>query len=360
MNGIIGITSLAMKNETSDKQREYLSKIEQSANSLLRIIDDILDFSKIEAGRLEIEKTEFSVRSFINNIQNITAFFVQEKGIELFFSISDKIDFNVIGDSLRLQQVMLNILSNAIKFTDEGHIAISVDIIERSANTAMLLFTVKDTGIGMTPEHASKVFDAFSQADSSTTRKYGGTGLGLAISKKLVELLGGQIWLESSLNSGTTFSFTAAFETVIARSLSAADDYDLSGFVVPHESLGARILLVEDNEINQLIAYELLSEAGFHVDVADNGKEAVAMVTQNDYQIILMDLQMPEMDGFTATSIMRANKKLHSIPIVAMTANAMQGDREKSIRAGMVDHITKPLNPKTLLETVCHWLSADK
>ena len=359
MNGIIGITNLAIKNETSDKQMEYLSKIDQSAKSLLRIIDDILDFSKIEAGRLEIEKAEFCVRTFINDIRNIQAFVAQEKGIGLIVTISDKLDFNVIGDSFRLQQVMLNILSNAIKFTHVGFIEIGVEVNERSKDSAELLFTIKDTGIGMTPEQASGVFDAFSQADSSTTRKYGGTGLGLAISKKLVELLGGRIWLESSPGQGTSFYFTALFETTEARDLSAAGGYDAADFTVSPELLGARILLVEDNEINQIIAYELLSEAGFSVDIAENGVEAIEMVSKNDYGIILMDLQMPEMDGFTATSVMRSNERLQNIPIVAMTANAMHGDREKSIRAGMVDHITKPLNPRALLETVCRWLGPE-
>ena len=358
MNGIIGITNLAIKNETSGRQMEYLDKIKQSASSLLRIIDDILDFSKIEAGRLEIEKAEFSIRGLINDVRNITAFFVNEKGIEFIINISDKLDFNVLGDSLRLQQVILNITSNAIKFTHEGHITISVDVVERSENTAKLLFVIKDTGIGMTKEQASKVFGAFNQADSSTTRKYGGTGLGLAISKNIIELLGGEIWLESSPGKGTAFSFTVVFETTKASDMAVSETFSIEDFDVPPGCKGARILLVEDNEINQIIAFELLSEAGFAVDIASNGKEAINMVLGNDYGVILMDLQMPEMDGFTATSIMRSDKKFHNTPIVAMTANAMQGDKEKSIRAGMVDHVTKPLDPRILLETVCHWLGA--
>ena len=356
MNGIIGITNIAIKKETSEKQLEYLGKIKQSAKSLLRIIDDILDFSKIEAGRLEIENSEFCVRSLINDIRNIQAFFAQEKGIEFIVGISDKLDFNVVGDSLRLQQVVLNILSNAIKFTHDGFISISAEVAERGEDSAKLLFVIKDTGIGMTQEQSSRVFDEFSQADSSTTRKYGGTGLGLTISKKLVELMGGQIWLDSSPGEGTSFYFTVVVKPVPARALTSAGVYETEDFVVPPEALGARILLVEDNDINQLIARELLSEAGFVVDIAENGKEAVLMVSQNDYGIILMDIQMPEMDGFTATSIIRSNEMLNNVPIVAMTANAMHGDREKSIQAGMVDHITKPLNPATLLETVCRWL----
>jgi len=358
MNGIIGITNLAIKNETSEKQKEYLNKIKQSASSLLRIINDILDFSKIEAGRLEIEKTEFCIHSLVNDIKNIAAYFVNEKGIELVINVSDKVDFNVLGDSLRLQQVILNIVSNAIKFTHEGHITISVAVEERSGNNAKLLFSIRDTGIGMTEEQAAKVFGAFSQADSSTTRKYGGTGLGLAISKNIVELLGGTIWLKSTPGKGTTFFFTVSFETTEARDLTVADNFGAAKPIIPEQFKGARILLAEDNEINQIIAYELLNEAGFSVEIASNGKEAIEMVWQKDYGIILMDVQMPEMDGLTATGIIRSDERFKNTPIVAMTANAMQGDREKSIQAGMVDHITKPLDPNILMETVCYWLGA--
>jgi len=356
MHGIIGITNLAIKNETSVRQLDYLKKIELSANALLRIIDDILDFSKIEAGRLDIEKAEFSLRTLIDDIRNIASFFVEEKGIELIISISKNLDFNVLGDSLRLQQVIWNILSNAIKFTHEGYISISIDVAVRSGDSATLIFKIKDTGIGMTPEQAEKVFDAFSQADSSTTRKYGGTGLGLAISKSLVELQGGEIWFVSAPGSGTEFYFTVVFETTKERDLSGARADTSSDFVVPREVAGAQILLVEDNEINQIIAYELLSEAGFKVSIASDGKEAVEMANKNKPDIILMDLQMPVMDGYTATRIIRSDNSFDDVPIVAMTANAMQGDKEKSIRAGMVDHITKPLNPLVLLETVCRRL----
>ena len=360
MNGIIGITNLALKNETSDMQRDYLKRIDQSAKSLLRIINDIPDFSKVEAGKLEVEKSEFRIGSVINDIRNMTAFSVSQKGLEFSADISEDINFNLVGDSLRLQQVLLNITSNAIKFTHKGQIGISVSVLDRDESTAELLFAVKDTGIGMTEEQASKVFDAFGQADSSTTRKYGGTGLGLAICKALVELMNGRIWLESEFNVGTTFYFSARFETVNERELSYADNADYSDFVVPPECLGARILLVEDNEINQMIANEVLVGAGFEVDIAGNGEEALSKVMQHDYDIILMDIQMPEMDGLTATSIIRSDARYDHIPIVAMTANAMRGDKERSIKAGMDDHITKPLNPCLFLEKICHWLNASK
>jgi len=357
MNGIIGITNLALKKEASDTQREYLKKIDLSAKSLLRILDDILDFSKIEAGRLEIEKTEFNIQAVMNDIRNITAFSLSQKSISFTINISEALDFHVIGDSLRLQQVLLNIISNAIKFTHDGGIVVNAGVAARGENSAELVFSVTDTGIGMTEEQVSKIFDAFGQADSSTTRKYGGTGLGLAICKSLVELMGGRIWIESEFGTGTTFFFTATFETVQAHDMPAADNHtDAEDYRIPAEFLGAQLLLAEDNEINRLIANELLTTAGFSVDIADNGIEAVNMVSEKEYDLILMDIQMPEMDGFTATSIIRSNAAFDHIPIIAMTANAMQGDRERSLLAGMDDHITKPLMPALLMETICNWL----
>jgi len=356
MNGIIGITNLALEKETSETGRDYLLKIDQSAKSLLRIINDILDFSKIEANRLELEKTEFRIDTVMSEVGGITAFSVVQKGLEFNIDISKNIDFNVIGDSLRLQQVLLNLTSNAVKFTHEGSITISADVTEREGNTAELLFSVKDTGIGMSEKQTAEIFKAFGQADSSTTRKYGGTGLGLAISKSLVEMMDGKIWLESTPGAGSTFFFTARFETVGARELETDIDADGAAAEVPEEFKGARILLAEDNEINSIIAQELLGTAGFVVDPAVNGSVAANMVRENDYELILMDIQMPEVDGFTATRIIRSFEEYRRIPIVAMTANAMQGDKEKSLEAGMNDHITKPLVPKELIETVCRWI----
>jgi len=357
MNGIIGITNIAMKKETSDSQKEYLVKIDQSAKSLLRIIDDILDFSKIEAGRLEIEKAEFNVSTVLNDIRNITSFSVSQKSIEFYIEMSDKINFSVIGDSLRLRQVLLNLTSNAIKFTQRGSVTISVDVASINGNNAELLFKVSDTGIGMTEEQASRVFDAFRQADTSTTRKYGGTGLGLAISQTLVGLMGGCIWVETIPDVGSTFYFTAILETTELDENLDSDSTDDGEYTVPEELLGARLLLAEDNEINRMIANEVLESVGFVVDNAVNGLEAVERITKTRYDMILMDLQMPEMDGFTATQIIRANSDYEKTPIIAMTANAMQGDREKSLQAGLDDHITKPLMPKLMLKTICSWLS---
>jgi len=281
---------------------------------------------------------------------------VKQKTIEFEINVSDKIDFNLIGDSLRLEQVLLNIASNAVKFTHEGGVTISIDVSEKSENRAKLLFSVKDTGIGMSEKQTAIIFDAFGQADSSTTRIYGGTGLGLAICKSLVEHMGGELWVDSALGVGTTFFFTAYFETVEARDLSNDENDNESDYMVAEEYRGARLLLAEDNEINQLIAEELLTIAGFSVDIAENGAVAIDMVEKNCYDLVLMDIQMPETDGFDATKIIRSNEKFKDLPILAMTANAMQGDREKSLQAGMNDHITKPLVPKDMLKSICHWL----
>jgi len=360
MNGIIGITNLALRNEKSEQQRSYLTKIDQSAKWLLRIIGDILDFSKIEAQKLELEMSEFRIESVIKEVTNIIAFNAMQKAIDIETNISDKIKFNLIGDYYRLEQVLLNISSNAVKFTNEGNVAISVDVNEINGSNVKLLFSIKDTGIGMSDKQKEKIFETFRQADSSTTRIYGGTGLGLAICKSLLELMGGEIWVESTPGVGTTFYFTACFETAKERELESDAHRLDEEYIVADELRGAHILLAEDNEINSLIAVELLTTAGFTVDVAENGTIAVELVKKNKYDLVLMDIQMPETDGFTATKIIRSSKKYAGLPIIAMTANAMRGDREKSLQAGMNDHITKPVIPYDMLQTICHWLKESK
>ena len=356
MNGIIGITNLALRHEESEQQRGYLTKIDQSAKWLLRILDDILDFSKIEASKLELEMSEFQIKSVISEVNNIIAFTAMQKSISIEMKISEDINFNLIGDSLRLEQVLLNISSNAVKFTKEGGVTTGVEVLEKNDNDAKLLFSIKDTGIGMSEKQASIIFEAFGQADSSTTRKYGGTGLGLAICKSLVELMDGEIWVESKPDEGTTFFFTARFKIAEARELSHNDNINDVEYKVPDEFQGATILLAEDNEINRVIAEELLSTAGFNVDMAENGIIAEEMVLNKDYDLVLMDIQMPKKDGFSATRAIRSYEKYKNLPILAMTANAMSGDREKSLQAGMNDHITKPLVPNDMLKTICHWL----
>jgi len=355
MNGIIGVTNLALKNEKSETQRAYLQKIDQSAKSLLRIINDILDFSKIEAGRLVFEDAEFRLDALLNEIRNVVAFSVAQKGLDFSVNISGDIDFNLVGDSLRLQQILLNIVGNAVKFTSRGSVSVDIGVVQKNNGSAELLFAVKDTGIGMNETQAAVVFDSFGQAETSTARRYGGTGLGLAICKSLVAMMGGRIWFTSEPGVGTTFFFTIIIKTAektAEREPERADE----DFVVDKKFFGTRLLLAEDNEINQLIANEILSAAGFIIDIADNGAIAVRMAKETVYDLVLMDIQMPEMDGFAATAAIRADYRYRAIPILAMTANAMQGDRERSAEAGMDDHITKPIMPNEMLATICRWL----
>ncbi len=524
MNAIIGMTHLALKTDLTPKQREYLSKIQSSANSLLGIINDILDFSKIEAGKLDMEAVEFDLSQTLDNVANVVSVKAQEKeNLEVLFYIDSRVPHFLIGDPLRLNQILVNLGNNAVKFTERGEIVLMTKMKSRSDNRITLQFSMRDTGIGMTAEQQAKLFQAFSQADTSTTRKYGGTGLGLTISKRLVNMMGGDIWVESEPGQGTTFSFTAEFglgkekakkrympapdlrgmnvlvvddnttsRDILRKMLESfsfsvsvaasgaegiteledadknkpielvimdwkmpgmdgieasklikshqglskipaivlvtaygreevvlqAEEVGLEGFlhkpinpsvlfdtimqafgeVVPEISRvaqrkeqeiedlenikGARVLLVEDNEINQQVAKEILEGAGLVVTIANNGQEAVNAVKENEYDAVLMDVQMPVMDGYTATKTIRnwecgmRNKigkdseleseirdpksKIKSVPIIAMTAHAMAGDEEKSLQAGMNGHITKPIDPDQLFATLLKWIQPNE
>jgi PAS domain S-box-containing protein len=496
MNAVIGLSDLCLRTELSPKQEDYLSKIHGSAESLLGIINDILDFSKIEAGRLDIEDIEFEIDQVLENLATITHVKTQEKGLELLFNRDPQIPSILVGDSLRLGQILINLTNNAIKFTETGEIVIDIRLAPESDNRLVLEFSVRDTGIGMTPEQQDKLFQSFSQADASTTRKYGGTGLGLAISKQLVELMGGNIGVQSETGVGSTFTFTASFGVVSEAEIKTFDTipelknmhvvvvddnptareilttylehftfkvdqaaraeelfelmeesskpYDLiildwlmpgmtgleiaqkikteiKSEVAPHiimvsafltgdlagkpggeyidqflakpfspshlfdavmsvfgvathsarrklgarqfdmETLrpvqGAEILLVEDNEINQQVASEILEQAGFFVDIANHGQEALDMLEGKTYDCVLMDVQMPVMDGFTATTKIRDNSKYKDLPVLAMTANATLEDRDRSLEAGMNDHIAKPIRPQLLFEALLKWIS---
>ncbi|MGD8493297.1 MAG: PAS domain S-box protein, partial [Desulfobacterales bacterium] len=508
MNAVIGMAHLALKTDLSLKQRDYLNKIQSSANALLGIINDILDFSKIEAGKLDIETVDFNLEDVMDNLANLVTVKAREKEeLEVLFNISQEVPRFLVGDPLRLGQVLINLANNAVKFTDRGEIVVSAEALKRNEERITVQFSVRDTGIGLTEEQAGKLFQSFSQADTSTTRKYGGTGLGLAISKKLVNLMGGDIWVESQYGQGTTFSFTAdlglgkerakkrfaptpdlrgiktlvvddnvtsreilkemlesfTFEVTEAASgpegiaeLESADkdkpfelvimdwkmpgmdgieasrqiknhteltkipaiimvtaygreevmqqveQVGLDGFLIkpvspsvlfdasmqafgetiPEESRagrkrqqeadvwqhiqGAHVLLVEDNEINQQVASEILQGAGLTVSLANDGKEAVDAIQKNEYDAVLMDVQMPVMDGYTATKTIRKweggmrNKDKAQIPIIAMTAHAMTGDEEKSKKAGMNDHVTKPIDPEQLFATLQKWIQPGK
>ncbi|WP_440875894.1 YfiR/HmsC family protein [Thalassotalea sp. PLHSN55] len=492
MNAIIGMSHLALETHLDDKQRNYISKVQWSAESLLGLINDILDVSKIEAGKLDIETIEFSLNSVLNNLANVVGLNAQDKGLELMFDIDPNIPMGLLGDPLRLGQILINLGNNAVKFTESGDIIFKAKLLSLEEQQVQLQFSVIDSGIGMTNEQQKKLFKAFSQADSSTTRRYGGTGLGLSICKNLVEMMGGKVWGESEYGKGSTFHFTINlavqneqptpifslveaniadlkvlvvddnqtarhilksllssqnFNVVCVKSGEAAialikegNSFDLLlvdwkmqgldgietaelcrtiGFESPillitaydyeeairqtkpntinavitkplspdslkkaimqafgklddsstahyqqvnnehyiQKLTGAHLLLVEDNEINQELARELLLQKGISVDIAENGKVALAMLEPEKYDGILMDCQMPVMDGYEATKLIREMAAYQAIPIIAMTANAMVGDKEKAIAAGMNDHIQKPIVVSKMFDTLSHWIT---
>jgi signal transduction histidine kinase/CheY-like chemotaxis protein/HAMP domain-containing protein len=491
MNAIIGLSHLALKTQLTPKQRDYVAKIHNAGTSLLAVINDILDFSKIEAGRLDIETTDFRIDDVISSVTTLTAQQAHDKGLEFLVHVAPGIPEHLLGDPVRLGQILTNCVGNAVKFTERGEIRVDIEALERTGDKVQLKCSVRDTGIGMTREQSARLFQPFTQADMSTTRKHGGTGLGLTICRRLVDLMGGRIWLESEPGVGTTFYFTlwlgvgqakgaativpgklaqlrvlvvddnAVARQILRESLDTiarrvdvvtsgpeaiaavrerdpSEPYDivfidwrmpgmdglqasrhikgdetlkhqpaivlvtafgreevreeaerlqLDGFLLkpvtrsmivdtlvnvfaeegdaaskPAEReqdtrlRGCRILLAEDNEINQQIAIELLESAGAAVTVANNGREAVDILSRSDqaapYDIVLMDLQMPEMDGYQATTKIRSDSRFVNLPIVAMTAHATIEERQRCLAAGMIDHIAKPIDPVALLETV--------
>ncbi|MCJ2376781.1 response regulator [Vibrio sp. ZSDZ34] len=498
MNGIIGMSYLALQTDLNRRQSDYISKIQSSAESLLRIINDILDFSKIEAGKMDLENTEFLLDDTLGSLLHIIAHKSREKGVELLLDVDQNLPSRLVGDPLRLSQVLLNLTNNALKFTDTGEIVVRVSLVESKSNQVKIEFSVKDTGIGMSKEQVAKLFRSFSQADPSTTRKYGGTGLGLTISKTLSKMMGGDIWVESEPDVGSTFYFTAWFGIAkeiiedeknsglnlaglrvlivddsesarqilfnLCRSFDFEADIAPSGpealekmalaesFNKPYEVVladwkmpnmdgiqlaveiekndkvvsnpkyiivsayekgevlaetkdvridqfltkpvsastlldaifaamnkmgpatlsenkgqldiselsilkGTRILVVEDNKINQEIAVELLTFAGFDVSTASNGQEAVEKINSMDFELVLMDIQMPVKDGYEATQEIRSTGLHDDLPIIAMSANAMAADKERCLSVGMNDHLAKPINPELVFKTIAHWIN---
>ncbi len=495
MNAIIGLTHLALKTEMTPRLRDYLSKVEISSKALLGIINDILDFSKIEADRFELELNNFLLDDVFNDVLNLFGYQAEQKGIELHLMVRSNVPNLLIGDRLRLGQVLINLVGNAIKFTDRGEVVISAVLIEESSDSCVIRFIVQDTGIGISPDQAAKLFQPFSQADGSISRQFGGTGLGLAISKRLVEMMGGKMELESELEEGSTFictipfglqeshspsylypedirgmrvlvvddsklfrkitekvlkSFSFDVETAcngaealdmlyendefdpfrlvitdwrmpdidgvellrkikknsLLKSIpkvimltaygrneirSRAEKDEVDGFLlkpfnrsiffdtimevfactgykvnrkvperqrtgVPANVGGANVLLAEDNEINQQVAREILESADVRVTIAKNGLEALELIRCNNFDAVLMDIQMPVMDGLQASKLIRADKKYDNTPIIAMTAHALVGDKEKSLLAGMNDHVTKPIDPDVLMDTLSRLL----
>jgi signal transduction histidine kinase/ActR/RegA family two-component response regulator len=350
MNGVIGMSNVLLDSPLDDDQREVATTIRDSGEALLTIINDILDFSKIEAGKLDVESVPFDVRECVGSAVELVRHKAVEKHLDLVVTIAADVPATVKGDPTRLRQILLNLLSNALKFTEKGEVRVTVG----KGDADELHCAVQDSGIGLTPEGIAKLFQRFSQAESSTTRQYGGTGLGLAISKKLAELMGGTMTVESEgVGRGSTFRFSIQARAVgdAAAPVKSAARPTLDPQMAMRHPL--RILLAEDNVVNQKLAVRLLSQMGYSADLAVNGRQAIERIAQQRYDVVLMDVQMPEMDGLEATRRIVAQSNVDERPrIVAMTANAMQGDREQCLAAGMDDYVTKPIRIDALVRTL--------
>ncbi len=361
MNGIIGMTELTLGTELTRVQREYLDMVRSSAHSLLGLINDILDFSKIEAGHLKLEAIDFSLRDCVGQTLETLIVRARSKGLELAVRIDPQIPDMLVGDAARLRQVITNLVDNAIKFTGHGEIAVEINRDGRDASEGALHFSVRDTGTGIPKDKQKVIFETFVQADGSTTRQFGGTGLGLGICLKLVEQMRGKIWVESTPGEGSVFHFTALFPIAKTAELSSDARACVSGHAIPEAvaagtpaSRGLRILIAEDNPINQAVAVGMLQKQGHILTLAKNGREAVRSYQRERPDLILMDVQMPELDGIAATREIRAAEEGsgHHTPIIAMTAYAMTGDSERCLLAGMDTYFSKPLTKELLLETV--------
>ena len=359
MNAIIGMTHLALATELNPRQHDYVAQIQNAAQSLLRIINDILDFSKIEAGKLELESTPFHLEDVVTNTLALLRQQAANKGLELRLVINSPSlhgeQGTLLGDPLRLEQILINLLTNGVKFTDKGYVALSINELNRTDTHTTLQFCVEDSGIGLKPETLDNLFKEFSQADGSTTRRHGGTGLGLSIVKRLLDLMGGEIRVSSTLGQGSRFAFTLTLEHPQPQISPCSEPHALASQTVQTLE-GRRILVVEDNPINQLIASEILSQFGANVDCADNGQEGVDMINattaEQHYDAVLMDIQMPVMDGYEAARTLRANPRHAHLPIIALTANVMTEEREHCMAVGMNAHVAKPFQPEALLHTL--------
>jgi len=354
MNGILGMTNLVLDTELTAEQRDNLSLAHYSAESLLSLINDILDYSKIEAGKLDLDFSDFRIREHLEEMNRFLSVKTSEKKVGLMLAVSEDVPDVVSGDLGRLRQIIMNLVGNAIKFTEKGKISIHVGVLSQTAEAVELQFDVQDTGIGISAEKQKMIFNPFTQADSSTTRQYGGTGLGLSITAQLVALMKGRIWVESEPGKGSTFYFTCKLGVPGGRaSADVQKASPVEGVVVPPLQ-PLRILLAEDNPVNQKLAFQILTKAGHLVVVAENGLEAVEKHKTGDFDLILMDIQMPEMDGLEATRIIRQSEETtgRRIPIIAMTASAFKKDEEDCFRAGMDAYISKPISTTILFGTI--------
>ncbi|HIJ61275.1 MAG TPA: response regulator [Rhodospirillaceae bacterium] len=357
MNGIIGMAHLALKGGMDDITRERIETIGQSAQRLLGILNDILDFSKIEAGQLVMESVPFRLKSLVEDALAVIRPKATQKGLGLAVRIAPEVPKTLVGDPLRIGQALLNLVTNAEKFTEQGSIVVAVDRAETRDNDVVLAFSVTDTGIGLTADQQARLFKSFQQADDSITRKYGGTGLGLAITKQLVELMGGRIDVESRLGAGSTFRFLVPLG-VSSRAVGKAKTVSaVPAPVDPQLLRGTSVLLVEDDPVNRMVAIGLLEAAGMQVDIAVNGAEAVEMVGRQDFEIVLMDMRMPVMDGMTAARHIRENPKLQELPIIALSAGVTARERRDCQDAGVDDFVAKPFTPERLYSTIQKWVT---
>lgn len=383
LNAVIGMTSLLADTKLDDEQADFVRTAKMGGENLLSVINDILDYSKIESGKLELEEQAFIIRDAIDDVLDLLSVSAREKGLELIHNICFELESEaVFGDITRLRQILVNLVGNAIKFTESGEVILKTQQKVLDSGKIELYFSVKDSGIGIPPERLDRLFKAFSQVDASTTRKFGGTGLGLAISQKLVNLMGGEIWVESEVGKGSEFQFTIVVNP--ARLPKEAFDYSLSKNVFNGQKilldsdhpkidlpqiqdeqkdivLGIKILLVEDNPINQKVALRILGKLGYKADLAANGIEALKISRLINYDLILMDMQMPEMDGVEATRRILAryqeNPSLPEPVIIALTANALDSDRDICLEAGMKDYLSKPVKPGEVQQMILKWMT---
>jgi signal transduction histidine kinase/ActR/RegA family two-component response regulator len=362
MNGVLGMLQLALDTDLSDEQRDLVMTARSSADELLHLLNDILDFSKIEAGKLDLTRNTFDIRALLDQIIKIVGMPAANKGLELSVQVTDDVPAYLVGDPLRIRQIFTNLVGNAIKFTRRGTVMVSLAAGERMADEIVLHATVSDTGIGIDPAKLTSIFDAFVQADNSTTRQFGGTGLGLSISARLVQMMGGEISAESEVNRGSTFHFSLLLgiarehpplESTETAKMTHAESHPKAA--TPALTTGTlRILLAEDNAVNQKLAVRLLGKHGYDVAVVATGQQALDALEQESYDLVLMDVQMPELDGLEATRRLRQRERdagTHT-PVIAMTAHAMKGDRERCLEAGMDGYVTKPIQIDTLLSAI--------
>jgi two-component system, sensor histidine kinase and response regulator len=355
LNAILGLSRLTLRTQLDARQRDYVEKIQSAANALLAVINDVLDYSKIEAGRLSLEAVPFTVQPILDTVASLVGLTAEEKGLTLQLRNGDDVPATLVGDPLRVSQVLINLVANAVKFTERGEVVVTTKVVRRDAGHATLRFSVRDTGIGLSSEQQRGLFQSFNQADSSTTRRYGGSGLGLAISKQLVQMMGGEIDVTSALGEGSTFGFTVSFP------LPPAAPAGLVGHAMERRAApleGVRVLVAEDNEVNRVVAREMLESLGVVVDLAHDGLEAVALASSSGvhHDAVLMDLQMPGLDGYEAARRIRANPATARLPIIAMTAHAFASERMRCLEAGMNDHVAKPVDPDQLATVLAHWV----